>query len=278
MTPIDGYGIYDSVNPIQGISVWGPRLDQIAQGGFKLVMNYGLLHGHASDVIAYINYAASRGLKIIVELEDPAIWRDHTIALHYPQLYADSGNQATDQGFTTYVVNLVKDLPIWGYYIGDGASPSDHAALKAHADIVKAIDPNHPRLYIDACYSSIAQSIGKNNSIFSDVAEIVGSDYYPVGNPGNPMSDTAIYAANIQTFANRYGLHSAMALQAFDEKTYHPTWQNTSFPIYDQMKQQRDLALANMQPQMLLWFSLRDILNSDNPTEHWNDLCNGINC
>lgn len=93
--PTDGYAIYDVITPDHGQAVWGPRLDKIAAAGFSLVMNYNAIYGSMANLIAYINYAASKGLKVIVSLKDPAIWRDNGIASTYPTMYANAGSPAT---------------------------------------------------------------------------------------------------------------------------------------------------------------------------------------
>lgn len=93
--PTDGYAIYEGITPDHGQSVWGPRLDKIASAGFKVVMNYNGIYGSMTNLIAYINYAASKGLKVIVSLKDYAIWRDNGIAGTYPGVYANAGSPAT---------------------------------------------------------------------------------------------------------------------------------------------------------------------------------------
>src|SRR5260221_2080454 len=109
--PVDGWGVYESVRTL-GDPTALPRLDIIASLKFQLVLNYALLFGHITDVTAYINYAASKGLKVIVALNDPAIWNYTAVSPNYvtkyPQLYTDSGNAATETAFAQYVVNQVK--------------------------------------------------------------------------------------------------------------------------------------------------------------------------
>jgi hypothetical protein len=40
------------------------------------------------------------------------------------------------------------------------------------------------------------------------------------------------------------------------------------------MRSMRDLALSNMHPRLLLWYSYFDVLRSDNPTKNWANLAN----
>src|SRR6266566_3412142 len=116
--PTEGHGIYEQINPNTGQSVWGPRLDQIAQGGFENVINYALLYGSMTSAIAYINYAASKGLKVLADFSNPAIWDNFSIAGQYPSIYASAGSPPyyTDDFFYNTSANYTQ-----GYNDGGGA-------------------------------------------------------------------------------------------------------------------------------------------------------------
>lgn len=283
--PTDGQGLYESCL-LRTVADCLPRLNQIALGGFKLVMNYGGMRGHASDLLSYANYANSQGLKIIWSLQDPRIWNGSDFSVVYPELTADSGCTHTDDAcLTTYVVKLVKGLPgTWGYYVGDEVDPSLHDLLKVHTDLIHRLDSNHPRLFVDGVSHGTPVSIAKGNSIFHDVSEIVESNYYPIGYyPGNAISDVATYAQGIQAYANKYSLQSAMGLQAVSWAQYYPPARCSPFPSCapfptpQQMRSMRDLALSNTHPRLLLWYSFFDVLRSDNPTKNWIDLAYAAN-
>jgi hypothetical protein len=146
--PTDGFGIYESQAP-NPPATYQPRLDQIAAGGFKLVVNYSILYGTAAQMTSYINYAASKGLKVIVALQDPRIWRDNTYAATYTALYADAGNPATGTLLMQYVVAQLKGLAgVWGWYVGDEVAEADHTLFKAYTDAIAAADSTHPRLMV----------------------------------------------------------------------------------------------------------------------------------
>src|SRR5438132_729039 len=133
--PVDGNAIYDTIAPSQGRAVWGPRLDRIRAGGFRLVMNYHLLVGSTADMVAYINYAASIGLKVIVCTAN--IQHSANLSTSFPTLYVEAGSPGIGDlnDFTIYVVNQVKGLAgTWGYYVSDEAADADHTTVKAMHD------------------------------------------------------------------------------------------------------------------------------------------------
>ena len=283
--PTDGQGLYESC-PLRSVASCLSHLDQMAAVGFKLVMNYAGLRGHASDLLTYANHARSVGMRVIWSLQDLRIWNGSDFSAVYPELTADSGCAHTDDVcLTTYVVNLVKGLPgTWGYYVGDEVNPSLHNLLKVHTDLIHQLDPNHPRLFVDGVSHWTPVSIAKGNSVFHDVSDIVESNYYPIGYySGNSISDVATYAKGIQAYANHYSLQSAMGLQAVSWAEYYPPARCSPFPscapfpTAQQMRSMRDLALSNMHPRLLLWYSYFDVLRSDNPIKNWVDLAYAAN-
>ncbi len=256
-----GQGVYENHGPQNGPAFYQPRLNQIAAAGFKLVMNYDLLFGHASDITAYINYAATVGLQVIVALNNPVIWKTNQIAATFPNLYADSGNQSTDNGFTTYVVNLVKGLPgTWGYYVADEVANSDHAALLTHANYIKAADPNHPRLIISNGASTDAVYTG--TSLLADCCEVLGDDYYPIGDSAAYANSLTYRAQHIQNFCNGKNIYSAISLQAHSLAPYNILG---PWPTLAQMQANLATVKANMYPRLILWYSYFDVIATGSP-------------
>src|SRR5690348_4623583 len=78
LKPTDGYGIYDDCMP--GNPECLSHLKIFAQGGFKLVLNYGSLQGSASQVITYADQAHASGLKVIWGLQ----YGSGNLATYYP--------------------------------------------------------------------------------------------------------------------------------------------------------------------------------------------------
>ncbi|TMC24452.1 MAG: hypothetical protein E6J34_00435 [Chloroflexi bacterium] len=267
-------GLYESCTPSLGKTCFD-RLKQMAQVGFTLVLNYDLLYGTADQQLAYAQQAHVLGMIIIWPLHNPAIWNGGDTRTTFP-LISDTCGCSDTQGFIGYVINLVKGLPAtWGYYIGDEVPVSDHAKLKVISDLVKELDPNHPRLFVASSYS--AKAVQKFLAPFADTAEVLAVDYYPVGS-GNAISEVAPIAQAVQTLANQEGKQSAMVLQSFswadypDTKSCFPLPICARFPTREEMHQMFDLTIKNTHPTLILWFSYYGIVGSSDHTMHWRDL------
>ncbi len=267
----DGYGTYESCSP-KNAAMCLSHLNDMAAAGFKLVINYDELYGDASFQKAYLDRAQSVGMKVIVSFSNPAFYDGKDLISKFPAL-AQTCNSTDNNGFIQYVVNLVKNHPaVWGYYIGDEVDPSDHDTMKsALADVVHQVDPTHPRLFIDAGGHSIA--VWHGNSPFFDTAEVIGSDFYPVRNdsPNYPTIDqTAAVAAGIQAYADKHGEDGAIVLQAFSQSNYGTS--GAPYPTASQMESMLSQTLAHSHPRIILWYSYYDTMDSDNATQHWDDL------
>ncbi len=266
-------GVYESCAPSEGASCL-ERLQQIAQGGFQLVLNYNQLYGSEAQQRAYAARAQALGIKIIWALSDPAFWNGTDLRAQYGAL-AQTCACSDNAGFISYVVKLAKGFPAtWGYYVGDEVKPENLEQMKAFADIVHQADASHPRLYIS---SEDKTTLGANLAPFGDTAEVLGGDNYPVSTW--PITTLGPIAQGVQTVANKYHKRSAMVLQAFSWSQYpSETWRCspfpscTHFPTQAEMRQMRDLVLANAHPALLLWYSYFNILRSDDPAGHWADL------
>lgn len=239
--------------------------------GFQLALNYSAWYGDAAAIQAYASEAQAAGVKIIWPL-DYSAWRDPGSATSlqstYTALAPDCGC-SDNSGFLQYTINLVRNLPAtWGYYIGDELDPSQASADAALASQVRSLDPSHPLLYIGM---GSAATTGSNLQPFESIANVVGADIYPIGGGGTDQS-VAPVASAVQSLSDQNGTASAMVLQAFDWSEYpstpssDPTW-----PTESDMQTMRNEALA-INPSMILWYSIYDVLRSDNPAGHWQDL------
>jgi hypothetical protein len=275
-------GLYESCVPGQSADSvsCSDRLTQMASGGFQLILDYDTLSAaSAGDVTAYFDQAEILGVKIILVLDHPDFYNGNNILDTYPDLASTCGC-SDNAGFVNYVVGLVKNHPaLWGYYVGDEVSLSWHDALKAHSDTVHQADPNHLRLYV---------AVGGTDTIanlqpFADVAEVLGADEYPIPSCGETIDDIASVAQQVQSIADNSAKLSTMVLQQFDWHEYPTDWVCTHcpstcdvWPTQTQLETELSLTLANSQPQFVLWYSYFDIMRSDNPTLHWNDLVAAI--
>jgi hypothetical protein len=259
-------GVYEDCPPADAACF--TNLDQIAAGGFKLVLNYSQFWGTPAQQIAYAARADSLGMKVIWGMSDPAWWNGTNLRTYYGDL-GETCNCSDNTGFIKYVVSLVKDLPgTWGYYIGDELEPAEHAKAKAFSDLVKSVDPVHPRLYVAASDLDI-----DNLTPFVDMGEYLATDNYPVGT-GLDIGTVGSVARDGQALANKNGKVWAQVLQSFNWGQYPvETWvPSPRWPTRDEMRQMRDQALNNAQPGLLLWYSYFDIRKDPQAASHWADL------
>ncbi len=270
--PSDGQGVYEYCAPLRGQPCLD-RLQRIAAGGFKLVVNYEQLKGNEAQELAYADKAQAVGVKIIWALDNPVFWNDSDLKTYYPTL-ATTCSCENNANFIRYFVNLVKHHPAtWGYYIGDEVEPVHHAALKEFSQLVHETDPVHPRLFVTYNVKKLA--------VFADSADVIAEDYYPIGTPDESVGGTSRVARDVQTLADQQHIATAMVLQAHSLGEY-PAYANLCTPFPDcmpypsvsQMRQMRDQVLQNAQPRLLLWYSYFDMLKADDPTQRWSNLIN----
>ena len=156
-------------------------------------------------------------MKVIFAMNNPAL-RDGTNLRNWYASLGVSCNCNDNVGFIEYVVKLVKNHPaLWGYYIGDEVNPANHTALKAFSDLVHRTDPVHPRLFVSCsqCAHTYPPYVASLIPM-TDSADVVATDYYPVGSDGWPITDTGTVAAALQSVANRNSRQSAMVLKTVD--------------------------------------------------------------
>jgi len=267
-------GLYESCSP-DGGTFCLERLKQMASAGFTLVVNYDQLYGSAEQQLAYAKQAHSLGMKVIWGMSDPAFWNGTNLLDYYGDLSATCGC-SDNKGFIHYMVSLVAHLPAtWGYYVGDEVKRQDHDKMKAFADLIKQLDPSHPRLFVSTEDTS---TNGANLVPFVDTAEVLGGDTYPIST-SEPVAAIGKISRSIQSIADRYDKQSIIVLQAFNWAQYpQATWvcsplpDCAHFPTEDEMRQMRDLAVNNAHLQFILWYSYFDILNSKNPSAQFKSL------
>jgi hypothetical protein len=277
-------GLYESCLPTEAGCL--ERLNEIGSKGFTIVLNDGLRYADtAASLKAYADRAEQLGMKVILPIKYSSEWdTDRTFLVRKFAELAHECNCSDNQEFLTYYVNTLKDHPaLWGYYIADEVNSEYHDGLKFYSDLIKSLDPNHPRLIVEEGSNDPMEIFFTFHSYMKDVADILATDYYPYGyidTYKNLSRYTDESARNTQYWADKLKLKSGMVLQAYAMPQYynfaHPLcelWPICApFPSYDQMKAQRDQTLQYSRPEILLWFSYPDILRSDNATQHWSDL------
>ncbi|HSL42303.1 MAG TPA: hypothetical protein VK897_02650 [Anaerolineales bacterium] len=272
-------GLYDSCIPSDAECI--DHLDVLAEKGFTLIVNYGQLYGDAESQIAYADRAFSLGMKVIWAILPRLDRPDDWMLTKFPELSADSRCSDNDC-VIEYFVNLVKDHPAtWGYYVADEIRPTEYIKLQKWSDVIRQADPNHPRLLVTAGSNDPMEHYYWYYSYMKDIADVFGPCYYPYGyiESGNELTRYTGAAANhAQYWADKLGGQSVMVLQAFSQARYSQTplcmlWPMCAgFPTYEQMKAQRDQTILNSHPAIILWWTYQDILLTDDPQKHLDEL------
>lgn len=277
---VPAQGFYDSCAPEKGSTCYN-RLKQMAAAGFTLVLNYDQFSGNAQQQLAYASYAGQLKMKVIWALNNHAFW-DGTNLKRYYRALAATCNCSNNRGFLQYFVDLVKDLPAtWGYYIGDEVSPQHHDRVKALADTIRQLDPSHPQLLVAG--ASTIDSVTTNLAPFTDTADVLGIDYYPVGSNYMSLGTTGNIANMAQSIVDQAHKSSAIVLQSFSWSQYpNEGWRCSPFPSCAHFPTKKELcqmlilALSNAHPQLLLWYSYQDILDSKDPAGYLQNLSNVV--
>jgi hypothetical protein len=273
-------GLYDSCVPYEADCV--NHLNTLAEKGFTLILNYGQLYGTTASQIAYADRAQSLGMKVIWSILFRPEMPDDWMIGKYTEMARES--QCTDNDcFIKYFINLVKDHPAtWGYYVADEVEPAEYLSkMQGWTDLVKELDPKHPRLLVTAGSNDPMEQYYYFHSYMADLVDVFGPDYYPYGYidaGNNPSRFTGAAANHAQYWADKLNKESAIVLQAFSQIRYAATplcmpWPICApFPSYEQMKAQRDQVLLNSHPSIILWWTYADILETKDPMRHLDDL------
>ena len=265
-------GVYEQCSPASdGLENCLARLADIRAGGFTMVLNYQQWAASRAQLQAYTNRAAQLGVKLIYPLNH-AWWRENgDLRKLYRPLSRDCAQCTDTATFKRWALQLAADSPsTWGYYIGDEATADQLPLIEALRQEVKQVAPQLPQLFVSM---EGPHDPGGNLRPFGGTAEVVASDYYPVGT-ADPIEAWSQVASSVQSIADANGRRPAFVMQAFSWAAYpgsiwHPTGR---FPTPGELQRQRDLVLANSRPEFLLWYSYFNIQRGDNATGHWNDL------
>jgi hypothetical protein len=266
-TPPDGQGLYEECR-VSDRATCANELKQMAAGGFTVVLNYDSNLGSASDLLAFADAADALGMKVIWALSDPIFWTGDALG-KYSQLAATCGC-SSNIGLARYIVSVVKNHPAtWGYYVGDELTSSVHSQWLTYSDAISAADSSHPRLIIQL--NEAQGAVSPYTAQFADGAEVIGQDYYPIGQTVYGLyTNTGNMAAAVQAVVDQMHRDDAIVLQAFAWSEY--SGGTLVFPTQAEMRTMLTQALASSRPRLVLWYSYFDIMRSDDPTQHWNDL------
>jgi hypothetical protein len=272
-------GMYDGCVPTRESCL--NDLNTLAAKGFKLIVNYDQLYGDSKSQIAYADRAYALGMKVIWSIPYRDGRPDDWMIDYYPE-FSSSLRCKDNYCLIEKFVNLVKDHPAtWGYYVADEVRPEAYERMEKWSDLIKSLDPAHPRLYVTAGSNDPMEQYYGFYSKMNKLAEVFGPCYYPYGyiETGTKVSEqTGETARHAQYWADKLSGKSVIVLQAFSWSRYAKVplcfpWPGCApFPSYEQMKAQRDQVLLNSTPEMILWWTYEDILKTDNPTKHLQEL------
>jgi hypothetical protein len=279
-------GIYQDCN-LDGQSCSGlpedtaiSQLQQIASGGFTLVLNYSSLWGTPAQLATYAAAANTYGVNIIWSFDDPdfatyAGKSGNYLINDYSELGA-ACKCTTNKAFIEYVIGLVSKFPAtYGYSLADEPVNTTGAQVRTLYNIVHAADPKHDTI-INATFDDLSvvtlSNLQKNLDPFY-FADVLGTDYYPY-DTGAPISYTAPAAKDTQTIATNNGKKSEFILQASAWQEDPSVCQGPClYPTVSIMQTMLDDAAANMNPAFFLWFSYYDTVTLG----QWQNLLTAAN-
>lgn len=234
------------------------RLETIAAAGFRYVLNYSAWYGSEGEVLSYANAAAALGLRLIWPL-NRRTWRGRgSLRSTYSTFYSTR----RESNSIARAINLVAEHPAtWGFYIGDELQPSELSRVRWLSAIVRRLAPDEPQLYV-------ARPGIRQLQPFAQLADFVAADPYPVGSKDPSVREAARSA---RLAASATGARTAMVLQTFSWSQYDSD-RPIRYPGAITMRRMRDAAICYARPKLILWYSYKDILQSDDPERRWANL------
>lgn len=263
-------GVYEGCSPGTSpapLELCVQRLQEIADAGFDVVLNYSALYGTPDQVRAYAQAAHARGVRLIWPLHHPRLRRQSDVSATFVSMAAACGCSAPHE-LVAYMVDVVRTQPAtWMYYVGDEVPVAEHDAMKALSELVRTADPSHERLVVQ-------YGTGSELAPFADAADVLAADHYPLWAGSGEAQDVAAAARGAQQVADGAGKPMAIVLQAFSWGPYYqpiaPRW-----PTVAEYTAMRDVALANSAPRFVLWWAYYVIKREAEPERHWQELVAG---
>ena len=261
-------GIYEYCAPLKGPHRCLARLRRIAEGGFRVVVNYEQLHSTRAQLLTYARTAKRLGVKIVWPLKEGVWWAPGGDPVRAHPALAVGCRCRERAALIRWFVRLVRDLlATWGYYVGDETDPAAAPEVGAFTSEIRRLDPRHPRLFI-----AQGENPQRDLAPFGPVADMIGVDWYPVG-LNLPLSSVRTVNQEAARISRAHGRSRAAVLQAFSWAQYsHPAATAARWPSRHEMRRMRDLALRAARPRLLLWYSYFDIQRSRYRAARWRAL------
>jgi hypothetical protein len=174
-------GIFASSSPSDPAS--RQTIDSIAALGCNLIYNYTAFDGTPAQVNSYLDYAQSKGVKIVIGLQD--LYDQLPQGAEMTDTYSQYG--ATNEQIALSVVRTFQSHPaVWGFSLTDERpeSPADVATwrpiLADRSAKIKAIT-NKPTMSVLVGWNDGDQ--GARRKLFQSIAgvsDVLAPDYYPI--------------------------------------------------------------------------------------------------
>lgn len=248
-------GVYDSCSPPKSPDRCVSRLRLLSEAGFEVVQRMGVVQvADLPALLIYSNAAHALGMKVIWDLR-PGM---------------------SDVSLAAVVAVLRLQPSTWGYYIFDEPKPADRDVVAAFAAKVKSLDPTHPRLVMGCgnCYGGEGSV-----SFLAGIDTALGSDVYPVWEQAPDQSIVTRrvedVAGGLARVADAAGSQKVVALQAFRWGDSHydslatGIGQASRFPTRWEIEQQRNAAIAAGSPDLILWFTLNQVIGWEPGQRPW---------
>jgi hypothetical protein len=294
-------GMYEWCDPSQSPDACAQRLQRIGKAGFRVVVNGTVFNDMSEQGIrAYAQGAAAAGIRVIWPLHALRFQEADPSAANLLGAYAALAARcgcSDNQGLLAYLIGVLRGLPsTWGYYLADEPNPDTRAALTEWVSRIRALDPDHPRIIMGCgvCEGGPATHV----TWLTDFDVAVGTDAYPVfGGSPNPAYSYASVQQNVATLdraASAAGRQQVVALQAwrwgdsvYDSQAAQVDPTTTRFPSREEIQAQRDAAVENAHPELILWFTLTQVIgwvpgqrpsywaDPPDPDQRWADLVGG---
>jgi YD repeat-containing protein len=294
-------GLYEWCNPAQSQDGCASRLQRIGQAGFRVVTNgWMFIDPSEQRIRAYAQAAAAAGVSVLWSFHGSGFQESNpdgnNLLGRYPSLASRCGC-STNQGLLAYVVGIMRGQPnTWGYYLADEPSPTTHDSLAGWVSRIKALDPVRPRVIVGC--GICAGGPDAHVTWMSDLDIALGTDAYPVfggsPDPGNAYSRVAENVSVLDRAARAAGRQQVVALQswrwgdsALDSQAANVDPAATRYPTRDEIQAQRDATIENAHPDLILWFTLTQVigwepgqgvsnwLNPPDTSQRWANLVGG---
>ena len=273
-TPLPQQGVYEQCAIAATPARCAARLQRLSAAGFRVVINGSSINGRTSpaDIAAYAAAANAVNLKLIWPLHgagyQSSLLSGSDLLRALPLLALRCGCIG-NRGLLAHIVGTLRRFPAtWGYYLADEPQRDEAVMLSTLAQVTATLDPEHKRL-IMGC--GICAGDRADLSWLGAMNAALGTDSYPVfyQPPNQPeVADRVGQAvAALERVAGQAGRETVVALQAWnwgdsqiDSRVAGLPPTLTRFPTRREIEMQRNAAIANGRPSLILWFMLPQVI------------------